>query len=147
MDKIEFLNRLRAALTGRVDATVLAENLAYYEDYINSQMRMGRTEEEVLQSLGDPRLIAKTIIETNEPDGSAVQEGKNNYREDDDRNTAGRYVIRHSRLPVGAWLVIVIVVLIVILVVLFSLLSFLVPFLLPVLVVAFMIKLFRDWLN
>lgn len=147
MDKIEFLNRLRAALTGRVDATVLAENIAYYEDYINSQMRMGRTEEEVLQSLGDPRLIAKTIIETNEMEGSTVQEGQTAYREDDGRNAGGRYVMRHSHRPVWMWLVIAIVILIVVLVVLFSLLSFLVPFLLPVLVVAFMVKLFRDWLN
>ena len=64
MNKQEFLEKLRLALNGKVSASVVAENLKFYEDYINTEMRKGKSEEEVLNSLGDPRLIARTIVET-----------------------------------------------------------------------------------
>lgn len=63
MSKQEFLNGLRAALTGRVGAGEVNENVNYYEEYINAQLRQGKREEDVLKELGDPRLIARTIIE------------------------------------------------------------------------------------
>lgn len=37
---------------------------AVYRDYITGEIRKGRTEEQVMDDLGDPRLIARTIIET-----------------------------------------------------------------------------------
>ena len=64
MTKQEFLEKLRLALNGKVAGNVVTENLQYYEDYINTEIRKGRSEEEVLASLGDPRLIARTIITT-----------------------------------------------------------------------------------
>ena len=65
MSKQEFLDKLRAALSGNVPAKLVEENVAYYSDYINAQIRVGRSEESVLQSLGEPRLIAKSIITAN----------------------------------------------------------------------------------
>ena len=65
MNKQEFVDRLRMALNGRVSPGLVMDNVNYYEDYINTEIRKGRTEEEVLESLGDPRLIARTIIQTN----------------------------------------------------------------------------------
>ena len=64
MTKREFLESLRLALGGRVTSAQLTENLEYYEDYINTETRKGRDEGEVLSELGDPRLIARTIVET-----------------------------------------------------------------------------------
>ena len=71
MNKQEFIDRLRAALNGRVSPNLVTENVNYYEDYINTEIRKGRTEEEVLETLGDPRLIARTIIETNGKGGQS----------------------------------------------------------------------------
>lgn len=65
MNKQDFIDRLRMALNGRVSPGLVMDNVNYYEDYINTEIRKGRTEEEVLESLGDPRLIARTIIQTN----------------------------------------------------------------------------------
>ena len=62
MGKIEFLRILQASLAGKVSAKIVNENVSYYEDYINTQIRMGRTEEAIMDQLGDPRLIAKTIV-------------------------------------------------------------------------------------
>lgn len=64
MNKYEFITGLQRHLTGKVSAEKLQELTAYYNDYIDSQIRKGRTEEEVLKELGDPRLLAKTIVET-----------------------------------------------------------------------------------
>lgn len=78
MDRYEFIDALRAALSGKVPATTVEDNVQYYEEYIAVQLRQGKSEEEVLSSLGDPRLLAKTIIEANK-----YAEGTDTYGNDD----------------------------------------------------------------
>ena len=48
MNKQEFVDRLRMALNGRVSPGLVMDNVNYYQDYINTEIRKGRTEEEVL---------------------------------------------------------------------------------------------------
>lgn len=72
MRKEEFLQTLRRALTGDVPPGVVEENIRYYDSYITEEVRKGRTEEEVIGEIGDPRLIARTIEDTT--DGS--EEGR-----------------------------------------------------------------------
>ena len=62
MDRYEFIEKLRAALTGKATQSVINENVRYYEEYLDTEIRKGKSEAEVLESLGDPRLLAKTII-------------------------------------------------------------------------------------
>ena len=64
MTRYEFLNDLKASLTGNVSAQVISENMQYYDEYIAGEIRKGKTEAETLNALGDPRLIARTIIDT-----------------------------------------------------------------------------------
>ncbi len=64
MNKETFIDTLRRALYGRVSEYELADHVRYYEDYIRQEMNSGRSEQEVLEELGDPRLIARTILET-----------------------------------------------------------------------------------
>lgn len=64
MSKDEFINELREALTGEMDATDVEKNIRFYYEYIDSEVKKGKLEEEVLRNLGDPRLIAKTLLET-----------------------------------------------------------------------------------
>ena len=45
MSKHEFLEKLQLALSGRVPAATVTENVRYYEDYINIEIRKGRSEE------------------------------------------------------------------------------------------------------
>jgi len=66
MSRQEFLQRLREALTGEVPGNVIEENIRYYDEYISTEVRNGGTEDGVISSIGDPRLIAKTIMEANE---------------------------------------------------------------------------------
>ncbi len=64
MTQIEFVIELEQALRGNVDERVIRENVKYYNDYISEQKAAGKSEEEIFASLGSPRLIAKTIIDT-----------------------------------------------------------------------------------
>ena len=63
MSRQEFLQRLRDTLTGEVPGNVIEENIRYYDDYIRTETAGGQTEDEVTGAIGDPRLIAKTIME------------------------------------------------------------------------------------
>lgn len=64
MTKYEFLEGLRAALAGEIPESVIAENIRFYEHYIEEEIKKGREEQAILEEFGSPRLIAKTIMET-----------------------------------------------------------------------------------
>lgn len=64
MNKEEFLRGLQNALSGEVPPTVVRDNLRYYDDYIRTEVKQGKSESQVMDELGDPRLIARTIIDT-----------------------------------------------------------------------------------
>lgn len=61
MTKSEFLDGLRRALFSTNSESLINENIAFYSSYIDEEVRKGRSEEEVLDELGDPRLIARSI--------------------------------------------------------------------------------------
>lgn len=158
MTKREFLDTLRLALNGKVTSGQLAENLEYYEDYINTETRKGRDEGEVLAELGDPRLIARTIVETGGGshkggqtsaygDESRWYGGPGNEGYQPDGPTGRRQVGLWARIPLGVWLILGILVVILVLSAVFSVISALLPILLPILGVLLLVKLFRDWIN
>lgn len=64
VNKIEFIEGLRKALEMRVSPQTAQENITYYSQYIDDETRKGRREGEVVGELGDPWVIAKTIIDT-----------------------------------------------------------------------------------
>lgn len=72
MGKEEFLRDLEQALLGEVPAGVIQENLSYYSQYITEEAGKGIQENQVIEAIGEPRLIARTIIDsTIEGEGSA----------------------------------------------------------------------------
>lgn len=81
MRKEEFLQTLRRALTGDVPPGVVEENIRYYDGYISEEVRKGRSEEEVIKEIGDPRLIARTIEDTTDGSGNVYQSGAYEYGE------------------------------------------------------------------
>lgn len=66
MNREQFIEALRKSLYGKISEQELMEHLRYYEAYFDQEIRAGRREEEILAELGDPRLIAKTILGTSE---------------------------------------------------------------------------------
>lgn len=63
MLKEDFLRQLQLSLSTELSPTQVQENLRYYEDYIVMQVQGGKSESEVIDNLGNPRLLAKSIIQ------------------------------------------------------------------------------------
>lgn len=74
MERQEFLQKLKEALSGQVPPAVVQENLNYYDDYIRTECQKGRSEEDVMAELGDPRLIARTIEDATPGAGEGAYE-------------------------------------------------------------------------
>lgn len=62
MSKQDFLDNLRRSLSSGLEYGNVEEHMRYYSDYIDSRLRQGEREEDILEELGDPRLIAKTLV-------------------------------------------------------------------------------------
>lgn len=157
MDRQEFVSRLRACLSGRIPPALVEENTRYYEDYINTQIRLGESEEAVLKALGDPRLIARSIVAADSVKTGKTDEDREYYdsgEEPDDRRGLMRRFFHTASLPSWAFPVMAAGVLLLTFVVLgliFSLVLHMLAWLWPLIAIAmiviFFIKLFRDWLH
>lgn len=155
MNKQEFLEKLRVSLNGKVPAGVVTENLNFYEDYINTEIRKGKSEEDVLNTLGDPRLIARTIVETKgngaeqtsdfrEGGGYRGQEQEGYQEFERMPGTVGNWL---AKLPGWVWLILFIIIAVMVLSAVFHVIAFFAPALIVIAVVLFLVKLFRDWMN
>lgn len=81
MTKAEFLEMMEQKLTGELDENTVAKTLRYYSEYIDSETRKGRSGEEVLEELGSPLLIARTILDTHVSGATVFQKnGQNRSR-------------------------------------------------------------------
>lgn len=146
------MNALQSSLTGRVNSSQIAENVSYYEDYIATQMRMGKSEEVVIAELGDPRLIAKSIIEASKRADARVG-SRDDYRGDEENSYASGYngdngyngsaFKRPQRSAMPVWLIVLLVILVVLLGIsmIFSVFIFLAPILIPIAVVCLVLRL------
>lgn len=146
MDRTEFMDRLQRSLAGGVNSSQVAENVRYYQDYIDMEIRKGRSEAEVLSTLGDPRLLAKSIIEANKRAGYV--EGTNqNFDEETQTDAGSGQGSRFSgAMRIPGWLILLIVVVIMLLIigVVFSVISFLAPIIIPVLIVMLLYHFIRS---
>ena len=143
MTKQEFLETLGKILNRELSEAEVQDNLRYYENYIGQEVAKGRTEEQVLAELGDPRLIARTILQvdaqkensysaetiyTEEEDGRYSR----SYTEESQNSGSGIHV--HTFSDAKAWLILiaVVVVLFVLLKTAFTLFIKLLPVLLVI---------------
>ena len=156
MNKQEFVDRLRVSLSGRISPALVEENARYYEDYINTQIRLGESETNVLEGLGDPRLIARSIVAA---ESVKTEGGDGNRIYGDEDGSAGRrkrlrHFFRMASLPSWALPVLaggILLLTLVVLGLLFRLVLHMLAWLWPVIAIAmillFFIKLFGDWLH
>lgn len=84
MSKYEFMNQLKMALEGQIPEKEVFSYLSYYEDYFKQNQTR---EKEVIEELGEPRLLAKTIIESYQSKNqeSKLKRGYANGKSDGDR--------------------------------------------------------------
>ena len=148
MDRREFIDKLQRALSGGLGSSLVAENVRYYEEYIDSEMRKGKSEADVLAQLGDPRLLAKSIIEANKRAGESYGSNRGYDEEMTDNaeeHNQDRYASGGKAVMLPGWLILLIitVAIIVIIGVVTSLLAIFAPVIIAVLVVLLVIKIFQ----
>ncbi|HBI73952.1 MAG TPA: hypothetical protein DDY59_12285 [Lachnospiraceae bacterium] len=148
MQKIEFLNILRQSLEGEIDPNEIEQNIRYYDQYIGN--RPAEEEEKILKELGDPRLIAKSIIEA---DRAAKQKEKANddytyqnayygyqNQESGDNNNPRKGFKWYHKLALAASILCIIIIISVLGSIMFRIL-FTIGF--PILIIVFLLLLFR----
>ncbi len=154
MTRVDFIEQLRQALQGNVNERTVQENVAYYNEYISEEVHKGKSEEEVLQMLGDPWVLAKTIIDAADgTDREVVYEsGQDEYYSTSGQKDGYDRQSIHV-FGIDTWwkklLLILFVVMVVVLVVAIvsGIVSFLAPILIPLLIVMIVIRLIggRRW--
>lgn len=144
MDRHEFISILRTALTGKVPATTVEDNVQYYEEYIEVQLRQGKSEEEILTALGDPRLLARTVIEANKFAEGTETYGSDGYGEIPSGGSGKSFKQWYRECP--RWLHTVMPVLIAMFVLLFAftVLQALFPFIMIIVAVSLVFRLVRQ---
>ena len=143
MTKQEFLDGLRRSLAGGLEMQEINEHIRYYSDYIDSQIRMGISEEEVMASLGEPRLIAKTLLGM-----EGVETVTEEYVEDENNVDSNyRYFnLNGKTLKIPGWLftILICVISFCVLTVIFALMTRLLPFFFMIMLGVFMYRFVRN---
>ncbi len=146
MTKREFLDKMREALSNDLAEPAVRENIEYYDVYMTDEIERGRSEEELVEEMGDPWMIARTIIDISEPEDMKLnyvyeEEGQSyNGRQDSYAGQTGFFVR-------GGWKLVVallgfIGVLLALVAVVGGIISLVAPILVPVLIIMFVIRLF-----
>lgn len=91
MTKEQFIMELEQCLQGEVSAYELSDSLTYYRQYFEDEMQSGKSEEQVIEELGSPRLIARSII-----DAHGMEEGASNASEYGDDSYGRGYTQKDS---------------------------------------------------
>lgn len=148
MNKQEFIEKLQRTLAGGLNSDKVAENIRYYQDYIESEIQKGNSEEEVLSQLGDPRLLAKSIIEANKRAGSSF--GSNREYDEEVAEEKAEANVFKKRSGTGVmlpgWLIMIIMTVIVVVIIglVTSLLYAFAPVIITGLAILLIVKVFQS---
>lgn len=120
MTKEEFLQDLKEALQGQVSSAEVEHNLSYYKEYIQEEVTKGKSEQDILEVLGTPEMIAQSIVQMSggmkAHEKTSQDTTRMNHADDQTRRAASS--VHHSVLPfaLDTWWKILILVLAVVIV-------------------------------
>lgn len=152
MDRVEFLAILRESLEGYIPNADVEENITFYRNYFQEA---GMPEREVIEELGDPRLIARTIIQAYKASKGPMAD----YYEEQARSEysqsrsweygGGREAMDFGEKKEGIkrWILLggFFLLFLLVLGVLLAVVGAIIMYLLPILVVIFVVKLLLDY--
>ena len=154
MNKTEFLDTLGRRLAQVLPTAKVQEHVAYYERYIREQTAGGKTEKQVLEELGDPLLIARSIMDAAQAEEETSDRAAGTvYQEPEDYGYESEYRREHARPhtihisgQTGCLIAGILLVLILALIIWLvgSVLSLVLPVLIPVLLVVWLLGWLRN---
>ncbi len=151
MTRGEFLDRLGESLEGELNESEIQKQVAYYEQYIIEETKNGKNEETIIESLGDPWIIARSVISGVEMSGGYQSEGYNTDIYGEEQYDSGEEAYRQDKVHVytfGKWwqkslLVLAIVgILAGIISLIMGIISIVLPILIPVMIIVFILRHF-----
>ena len=155
MTKQEFIEGIGRSLKAKIDDVEYMKQFEYYSAYIDDEVRKGKTEEEVLEALGDPRLIAKTIVQTyvmsDDPTRSYYKAEANGFREetyednsDSQSNTETKFEEYTDKAKRILYIALGVLVLLLVLSLVFKVVAFLAPIAFVILAVIIIVNLLKN---
>ena len=154
VNKKEFLDILYEQLSGQMPEGNVAAHVQYYRNYIEDAVTQGRTETEVLNELGDPRLISRTLLDTDSTaSGNPQTTGSysepytdNSYEYDNGSSGSKKVKSRSFHIDLSTWYgkLAVILIAVVVIFLLCTVLSVLIPVMVIFGIVCFIISKLRN---
>lgn len=149
MTRNEFLSQLREALQNDLNNSAVQENINYYNHYISEEVAKGKSEEEVLQMLGDPWILAHTIIDASDgTDYETVYEaGGSAYSSSGAQQSYHNNSSQIHVFGLDTWwkklllILFVIMIVVLVVVVISGLVQLLAPILVPILIIMIIVRL------
>lgn len=132
----------------------VAAHVQYYRNYIEEEQRKERSEDDILNELGDPRLIARTLLDTDSTaSGNPQTTGSysepytdNSYEYDNSSSGSKKVKSRSFHIDLSTWYgkLDVILIAAVVIVLLCTVLSILIPVMVVFGIVCFIISKLRN---
>jgi len=146
MTKQDFLESLRRTLNGNMSPVTVDEHIRFYDGYIISEAAKGKSETEIIAGLGDPRILARTLIDAAERAGDsyAQRAGESASEEYQTRSSAENTgYLKKVQMP--GWLIVLLIIIAALFAVriIGTIIFALLPYLIPVVIVVYVIKLIR----
>ena len=150
MTRNEFLQELRRALENDLSGNIVKENVEYYSQYITEEVSKGKSEEEVLLMLGDPWVLARTIIdaqngteqsEVNGNDRQTYSEYDHERGTTEERSSQSHIFTADTWWKKLLWSLVIIMLVIGIFAIITGVISFLAPILIPLLIIMIIVRI------
>lgn len=97
MTKREFLDGLIKALSSTGSQRIIRENYNFYQEYIETEIQKGKSEAQVMEELGDPRLIANSIKEAAGIEDEFPASVQSDYAQSQDFDASGTSKSRQTQ--------------------------------------------------
>jgi len=107
MEKEKFLKELKECLEGDIPEYEIKSHIEFYDDYFNQKIKEGKTAKDVVDEIGSPRLIAKTLKNTSNISSNSFNntyEYSDDYSKDNSNESKERKKTR-LRDRFRAWLI------------------------------------------
>lgn len=146
MNRHEFLKQLEHALEVEMNPAKVREHVDYYRSYIAEEVKNGKSEKEVMDLLGDPWVIARSIIDSplNETEDQYTYA---DYEEAEQEAPFGTPEIKIKKITgwkIAAVCVGIVLILVLVISLLTGLISMLVPVLVPLLVIWIVLRIVEN---
>ena len=142
MNKKEFLDILYEQLSGQMLEGNVAAHVQYYRNYIEEEQRKGRSEDDILNELGDPHLIARTLLDTEAAASyNGHSSGYNGYENFDSGHGKVKQHSFHLDLTTWYGKLAVILIAAVVIILLCTVLSVLIPIMIVAGVILYVLRL------